>query len=149
MASTKSWLDFFKIRASWGQNGNNSISKYQYLATIALSGDSGDSGYKFGSDMLTSTSGTPNVGAYANIVPNPDLTWETSEQLDFGFDARFLNSRLGVTFDWYKKTTIIRNFLAFPKATQFRIHTEMNEHPEMIGAEFLQCGFGGFINFII
>ena len=52
MASTKSWLDFFKIRASWGQNGNNSISKYQYLATIALSGDSGDSGYKFGSALV-------------------------------------------------------------------------------------------------
>ena len=33
------------------------------------------------------------TGAYANIVPNPDLTWETSEQLDFGFDARLLNSR--------------------------------------------------------
>ena len=105
MESTKSWLDFLKFRASWGQNGNNRISKYQYLATIALSGDANDSGYKFGSDMLTSTSGTPNTGAYANIVPNPDLTWETSEQLDFGLDARFLNSRLGLTFDWYKKTT--------------------------------------------
>ena len=105
MVNTKSWLDFFKIRASWGQNGNKDISKYQYLATIALSGDAFDSGYKFGSDMTTSTSGTPNVGAYANIVPNPDLTWETSEQLDFGFDARLLNSRLGVNFDWYKKTT--------------------------------------------
>ena len=105
MESTKSWMDFFKIRASWGQNGNCSISKYQYLATIALSGDANDSGYKFGSDMLTSTSGTPQTGAYANIVPNADLTWETSEQLDFGFDARFLNSRLGLTFDWYKKTT--------------------------------------------
>ena len=105
MESTKSWMDFLKIRASWGQNGNNRISKYQYLATIALSGDANDSGYKFGSDMLTSTSGTPHTGAYANIVPNPDLTWETSEQLDFGLDARFLNSRLGLTFDWYKKTT--------------------------------------------
>jgi hypothetical protein len=49
--------------------------------------------------------GKPNVGAYANIVPNPDVTWETSEQLDLGFDARFLDSRLGVNFDWYKKTT--------------------------------------------
>ena len=39
MEKTKSWLDFFKIRASWGQNGNNRINKYQYLATIALSGD--------------------------------------------------------------------------------------------------------------
>ena len=89
MESTKSWMDFFKLRASWGQNGNKDISKYQYLATIALSGEAGDSGYKFGSDMATS----------------PDLTWETSEQLDFGFDARFLNSRLGLNFDWYKKTT--------------------------------------------
>ena len=105
MQGTKSWLDFFKIRASWGQNGNNRINKYQYLATIALSGDAFDSGYKFGSDNALSVSGTPNVGAYANIVPNPDLTWETSEQLDFGFDARFLDSRLGVNFDWYSKKT--------------------------------------------
>ena len=105
MESTKSWMDFLKIRASWGQNGNNRIPKYQYLATIRQSGGSGDSGYKFGSDMATSIGGTPKTGAYADIVPNPDLTWETSEQLDFGFDARFLNSRLGVNFDWYKKTT--------------------------------------------
>ena len=105
MQGTKSWLDFFKIRASWGQNGNKNISKYQYLATIALSGESGDSGYKFGSATEISTSGTPMTGAYANIVPNPDLTWETSEQLDFGFDARLLNSRLGVNFDWYTKKT--------------------------------------------
>jgi len=105
MESTKSWMDFLKIRASWGQNGNKDISKYQYLATIALSGEAGDSGYKFGSDMATSVSGSPNTGAYANIVPNPDLTWETSEQLDLGLDARFLNNRLGLIFDWYKKTT--------------------------------------------
>ena len=105
MESTKSWLDFFKLRASWGQNGNCAISKYQYLATIALSGDAGEAGYKFGSDLATSVAGSPNVGAYANIVPNPDLTWETSEQLDFGFDARLLDNRLGVNFDWYRKTT--------------------------------------------
>ena len=105
MEKTKSWLDFFKIRASWGQNGNKDISKYQYLATIALSGTSNDSGYKFGSSIETSTSGTPKTGAYANIVPNPDLTWETSEQIDLGFDARLFNSRLGINFDWYRKTT--------------------------------------------
>ena len=105
MASTSSWLDFLKIRASWGQNGNNRISKYQYLATIAQSGSNGDSGYKFSDSMDVTLTGTPNTGAYANIVPNPDVTWETSEQLDFGLDARFLNNRLGVNFDWYKKTT--------------------------------------------
>ena len=105
MEKTKSWLDFFKLRASWGQNGNNRIAKYQYLATIAQSGSAGDSGYKFSDSMDFTLTGKPNVGAYANIVPNPDVTWETSEQLDFGFDARFLDSRLGLTFDWYKKTT--------------------------------------------
>ena len=93
----KRWGFFPSVSAGW--------VKYQYLATIALSGESGDSGYKFGSATEISTSGTPMTGAYANIVPNPDLTWETSEQLDFGFDARLLNSRLGVNFDWYKKTT--------------------------------------------
>ena len=105
MESTKSWMDFLKIRASWGQNGNNRIAKYQYLATIAQSGSAGDSGYKFSDSMDVTLNGKPNTGAYANIVPNPDVTWETSEQLDFGFDARFLDSRLGLTFDWYKKTT--------------------------------------------
>ena len=42
MESTKSFMDFLKIRASWGQNGNNRIRKYQYLATIAQSGSAGD-----------------------------------------------------------------------------------------------------------
>ncbi len=102
MESTKSWMDFFKLRASWGQNGNCNVAKYQYISPIVLSSVGG---YKFGSDLATSVAGSPASGAYAKNVPNPDLTWETSEQLDFGFDARFLDSRLGVNFDWYKKTT--------------------------------------------
>ena len=102
MEGTKSWMDFFKIRASWGQNGNCNVAKYQYITPIIMSSVGG---YKFGSDLATSVAGTPNPGAYPKNVPNPDLTWETSEQLDLGFDARFLNSRLGVNFDWYRKTT--------------------------------------------
>jgi len=94
MESTKNWLDFLKIRASWGQNGNCNISSFQYLATIAL-----DDPYYFDSKD------NPGLGAYPDILPNEDVKWETSEQLDFGFDARFLNSRLGFAFDWYKKTT--------------------------------------------
>ena len=50
MENTQGWLDFLKLRASWGQNGNNRIAKYQYLATIAQSGSAGDSGYKFSDD---------------------------------------------------------------------------------------------------
>jgi outer membrane receptor protein involved in Fe transport len=96
-----------KIRASWGQNGNCAIPNFQYLATISYSPtDYADYAYKFGSSMaqtLSQTSFAP--GAFADIIPNEDITWETSEQLNIGFDARFINSKLGVNFDWYKKTT--------------------------------------------
>ena len=77
-----------------GQNGNCNISNFQYLATIDLN----DPYYFDNKD-------NPALGAFPNILPNEDVKWETSEQLDFGFDARFLNNRLGVVFDWYKKTT--------------------------------------------
>ena len=107
MESTRSWLDYFKIRASWGQNGNCAIPNFQYLATISYSPtDYADYAYKFGSSMaqtLSQTSYAP--GAFADIIPNEDITWETSEQLNIGFDARFLNGKLGLNFDWYKKTT--------------------------------------------
>ena len=47
-----------------------------------------------------------STGAYADILPNKDVTWETAEQLNIGFDARFFDSKLGVAFDWYNKKTI-------------------------------------------
>ena len=106
MQPTSSWLDYFKIRASWGQNGNCNIANFYYLSNMAFSPtDYADYGYKFGSDILHSVNGTYTTGAYAKNVPNENVTWETSEQWNVGFDARFLDSRLGVNFDWYKKTT--------------------------------------------
>ena len=97
MEDTKSWMDFLKLRASWGQNGNAAIDNFQYQTTFAFDESNG---YYFDSGKLTQT-----VGGYADILANPDVTWETSEQLNFGIDSRFLNSRLGLTFDWYVKTT--------------------------------------------
>lgn len=92
---SSSWMDFFKLRASWGRNGNQAISPFQYLSTIAF-----DSRYFPGIDKTNQT-----TAAYPNIMSNPDVTWETSEQTDIGLDSRFLGSRLGFTFDWYNKTT--------------------------------------------
>lgn len=91
------WADFLKLRASWGQNGNASIDPFQYLATVAFDTRNG---YYFGNNKNNLI-----TGAYADILPNPDITWETSEQLNIGLDARFLANRLGLTFDFYKKTT--------------------------------------------
>lgn len=91
------WMDFMKLRASWGQNGNANIAPFQYLATIAIDAKNG---YYFGNNKSTL-----NRGAYPDILANPDISWETSEQLNIGFDSRFLNNKLSVVFDWYKKTT--------------------------------------------
>lgn len=52
MQSTTNWLDFLKLRASWGQNGNENIGAFQYLATYSF-GDLGQ--YPFGSDKNSAT----------------------------------------------------------------------------------------------
>ena len=106
MQSSANWLDFLKLRASWGQNGNCAIGNFYYLSNIAFSPTGyKDYGYKFYSDINQTVNGDYTTGAYAKNAPNPDVTWETSEQINIGLDARFLNSRLGLNFDWYKKTT--------------------------------------------
>src|SRR5690606_21713843 len=76
---------------------NANIAPFQYLATIAIDAKNG---YYFGNNKSTL-----NRGAYPDILANPDISWETSEQLNIGFDSRFLNNKLSVVFDWYKKTT--------------------------------------------
>ena len=98
MKKTVGWLDFFKLRASWGQNGNSDISPFQYLSTINTS--DGTAAYFPGIDKTQLTQ-----GAYPDIAANPDIKWETSEQLNIGFDSRYFNGRLNFTFDWYDKRT--------------------------------------------
>ena len=107
MESTKSWMDFLKFRASWGQNGNCNIGNFYYLSNIAFSPtDYADYGYKFSSNMISTVdSNVYQTGAYAKNAPNPDVTWETSEQINIGLDARFISGKLGLNFDWYVKKT--------------------------------------------
>lgn len=90
-------VNFLKVRASWGQNGNQSIPAFQYLAPISFT----QAAYSFGNEE-----GMNTPGAYPSRLSYEQLKWETSEQLDFGFDLRTLGNRLAVTFDWYKKSTI-------------------------------------------
>lgn len=97
MENTSSWLSFLKLRAGWGQNGNDNIPNSNWRAGYEF----GDYGlYTFGSDKNGGT-----TGAYPNRLANPDLTWETSEQTNIGLDARFLDNRLSFTLDWYNKMT--------------------------------------------
>lgn len=97
MEPVKDVVDFLKLRAGWGQNGNKNISAFQYEAAFAYDAYSN---YSFGN-----TKDTPVRGASLSRLANEDLTWETSEQLNIGLDARLLAGKLGFNFDWYKKKT--------------------------------------------
>ncbi|GAA3752446.1 TonB-dependent receptor [Flavobacterium ginsengisoli] len=88
-------FNFLKFRGSWGQVGNQSIRPFQYLALVK----SNTTNYTFGNEE-----GVLTPGAYLENLANPSLKWETSEQIDLGFDARFLDNALSVNFDVYKKT---------------------------------------------
>tara|TARA_R110002050_G_scaffold53118_2_gene120835 strand:- start:73176 stop:76607 length:3432 start_codon:yes stop_codon:yes gene_type:complete len=96
-------ISFFKLRASWGQVGNQNAGAYQYLAPIQTK----TTNYTFGNEE-----GVLTPGAYQYRLSNPALKWETSEQTNIGFDARFFNNALTVNFDWYEKTN--KDWLILP-----------------------------------
>ena len=96
-AVSTSALSFLKLRGSWGINGNiNVLSGYPYSTSISLNSQ----WYQYHVDQ------TGNVyGSAPDGLANPNLTWETSNQVDAGLDARFLDNRLSFTFDWFRKET--------------------------------------------
>lgn len=101
MEKSRSWLDFLKLRASWGQNGNQQIANFQYVSPVAFDLSHG---YQFGDTHIQKGS-LPNTGAYATNLANEDVTWEKSEQIDLGVDMVMLNSRLRLNADYYIKKT--------------------------------------------
>lgn len=94
-----------KLRVSWGQVGNQNIDNYQYLAPIKMTNVHYFYGISGNSTAVEASALGTNWGAYPSRLSNEALTWETSEQTNIGFDARFFASRLGVNFDFYIKST--------------------------------------------
>ncbi|MCK7554766.1 TonB-dependent receptor [Chitinophaga sedimenti] len=89
-----SWLNFLKLRAGWGQNGNQPTDDFLYLATVT----STNKDYFFGEDDVQF------VGSSPDRVANPNLRWETSEQANIGVDLQLFGD-FSLTADWYRKTT--------------------------------------------
>ncbi len=93
MEKTQSWLGELKLRASWGQIGNQAINPYQFVPLMES--------YKPGWIV----NGTKPTSVKAPGLASTNFTWETVETLDFGFDISALNGRLQGTFDWYRRDT--------------------------------------------
>ncbi|ALI98794.1 SusC/RagA family TonB-linked outer membrane protein [Rufibacter tibetensis] len=87
-------INHLKLRASWGQNGSLSAARIgDWVSAVTVIGRYPDA------------SGNYLVGAAPTTLPNRDLTWETSEQLDFGLDLALFNNRLTFTADFFNKDT--------------------------------------------
>lgn len=108
---SESTVNHLKLRASWGQNGNLSNLVSGQWASVITSQNI----------RYMNSGGTFLIGAEPANLANNDLTWETSEQFDAGFDAGFLNDKITLTFDYFNKTTkdlltpgTPPNFVGFP-----------------------------------
>lgn len=87
-------IDFLKLRASWGKNGNDRIAPLSYASTIENVFT-----YPFGLNQTLFT------GAALATPPNPNIKWEESVQLDIGLELRLLDGRLTAEVDYYRKNT--------------------------------------------
>ncbi|GBF21658.1 MULTISPECIES: SusC/RagA family TonB-linked outer membrane protein [Arenibacter] len=84
------WLDNFKIRASWGQLGNQNVGLYPYQEVLSTTS------YPFISS---------EPGVIQNRMVDRNLKWETTTMTDIGVDFSMLNGLFSFTFDWYNKVT--------------------------------------------
>ena len=92
------WINQLKLRASWGKNGNENIGNFRYASLM-------DTGQEYYFGVGSNAYGNMYSGASPAALANPTIRWEESEQVDFGFDARFFNDRLSFGYDFYNKKT--------------------------------------------
>jgi TonB-linked SusC/RagA family outer membrane protein len=93
-------INSLKLKLSWGQNGNQGISPYGTLSTVA-NASAGGVRYEFANAV-----GVINYGLYQSALGNANLGWETTEAWNGGFEADLLNSRISVNLDaYFSKTT--------------------------------------------
>ncbi|MDX2070502.1 MAG: TonB-dependent receptor [Haliscomenobacter sp.] len=85
------FVNNLKLRLSAGITGNQEIGQFQSLATLS------NNAYLFGEQLA--------VGFAPTRIANPNLSWEKTTQIDFGFDLGLFNDRISLTFDAYRKET--------------------------------------------
>ena len=109
MEPAKEWLDNLKLRASWGQTGNQDIANTaRYSIYKAVYGEAGFGGQSYGTsyDIQGSNGGqTLNSGFKREQLGNDDIKWETTTQTNLGLDFGFFHNALYGSVEWYFKKT--------------------------------------------
>ena len=109
MKSTNSWLDDLKLRASWGQTGNQEISNTaRYTLYQAVYGDANFGGNSFGTsyDIVGTNGGQILQSGFKRAqIGNDDIKWEATTQTNVGFDFSLLGNSIYGCFDYFNKKT--------------------------------------------
>ena len=109
MSGASSWLDDLKIRASWGQTGNQDISataRYTIYESNYGVTENGGQSYGTSYDIAGTNGGHILPSGFRRIqIGNDDIKWETTTQTNVGLDFAFFKQTLYGTFDWYYKQT--------------------------------------------
>jgi len=85
-------LNFLKLRGSYGIIGNDRIPDFRFVSLL-----NGEGAYVFDNEIV--------FGVAAGALGNPEIKWEKQKTLDIGLDARFFNSKLDLTIDYFKRRT--------------------------------------------
>lgn len=124
-------FDFFKLRGSWGQLGNDQIGEFQYLST-----------YGFSSYIV---GGAETKTLYETRIPNRAITWEVANNSNLGFEGQFLQGKIFFEFDLFynKRTNILwqRN-ASIPQSTGLSLPAENIGEVENKGFD-LNMGYRG------
>jgi TonB-linked SusC/RagA family outer membrane protein len=88
-----SFIDYFKIRGSWGQTGNDRIDPYQFLSSYAFLTNT--------EEIYAFNVNTQNKVLQESRIPNPNVTWEVGNQSNVGFDGQLLKGKLTFSFDYF------------------------------------------------
>ncbi|WP_460941643.1 TonB-dependent receptor [Spirosoma daeguense] len=115
-------LSFLKLRASWGQVGNERIGNYPYQASIVFN----NAIFYQGGQKVSAGTGAQSVYAI------PNISWETAETFDVGLDASFFGNKLNLTADYYNKNT--RNILLTLDIPRFLGYANPNQNAGRLNA---------------
>jgi len=85
-------VNFLKLRASYGILGNDRIGDFRFVSLL-----SGEGTYVFDNELVN--------GLASGVISNPEIRWEKQKTWDIGVDMKFLNNKLDITADYFKKTT--------------------------------------------
>ncbi|MGF1586491.1 MAG: SusC/RagA family TonB-linked outer membrane protein [Bacteroidales bacterium] len=110
------FIDYFKLKASWGQMGNDLVDHFQYLAS-----------YAFGRGTIFGSNRAYNLGLYQTGTPNPFITWEVANVFNVGWESMFLNNKMTFDVDLFherRNNILVRRDASVPQFTGISLPDE-------------------------